>query len=172
VFPGGGAAASAIDYRFLKTRGFDSLGIAQTSAVVAALTYGALGLIFSGSLLYLIFDRELNPPETAAAILLLAAPILIAASGYLASRKPCAVEHTLKRLLRLLQNPNPRTTRTVNALRRESRTLRNQVLNHPGEAAKLGALSLGYWTFDALCLILMFAALFYPTLRNRTVTKT
>lgn len=39
---------------------------------------------------------------------------------------------------------------------------RRQLGGRPGEALKLAALAFGYWSFDALCLVLVFKALGVP----------
>ena len=51
-----------------------------------------------------------------------------------------------------------RAARIVIKLQLEVRALREQLLDHPLAALKLGALALGYWGFDALCLIIIFLA--------------
>jgi uncharacterized protein (TIRG00374 family) len=51
-----------------------------------------------------------------------------------------------------------RAARTVIYLQAEMRALREQLLGHPIAALKLGVLALGYWGFDALCLLIIFVA--------------
>jgi uncharacterized protein (TIRG00374 family) len=51
------------------------------------------------------------------------------------------------------------SVRLVSRLGEELRAARRQLAGRSAEAPKLAALALGYWAFDVLCLILMFAAL-------------
>lgn len=49
VLPGGGAAASAVDYEALRARGLSLDRITLALALIAALTYAVLGLLFAGN---------------------------------------------------------------------------------------------------------------------------
>jgi uncharacterized protein (TIRG00374 family) len=49
--------------------------------------------------------------------------------------------------------------RVVTWLRNEVTVLRGQLLGNRRRALQLGALAVGYWAFDALCLIVVFLAL-------------
>ena len=51
------------------------------------------------------------------------------------------------------------SARLISRLGEEIRAARRGLAARPTEAPKLAALALGYWAFDALCLILMFDAL-------------
>jgi uncharacterized protein (TIRG00374 family) len=51
------------------------------------------------------------------------------------------------------------SVRLVSRLGQELREAHRQFISESAEGPKLAALALGYWALDALCLILMFAAL-------------
>ncbi len=52
-----------------------------------------------------------------------------------------------------------RSVRLISRLREVLREVRQHLVRRSTEVPRLAALALGYWTFDALCLILMFDAL-------------
>ena len=169
VLPGGGATAAAVTYSALRRKGYDpeSVGLALTAASV--LVYGALGVLFSGSLIYMLLDGDLGPVSTAASIFFLALTLSLTMVAYAAYRRPTfaknAAEKGARLTGRLLSGEGLRrrtrtwSARLISRLGEELRAARQQLSARPAEALKLAALALGYWTFDALCLILMFEAL-------------
>lgn len=169
VLPGGGATAATVTYAALKARGVEAGRIGLAVAAVAALVYGALGLLFAGSLAYLLIDHDLGPASTAFVFAGLALVLGASAGSYAAYRKSGSARRVLAELLYragvLLRRgwsreaAEERAGRLVDYLRSELRAVRGQLLGRPGKAAGLGALALGYWIFDALCLVLMFRAM-------------
>src|SRR5918995_1156940 len=61
VLPGGGATAAAVTYSALRRKGYDPQSVGLALAAVSVLVYGALGILFSGSLIYMLLDRDLGP---------------------------------------------------------------------------------------------------------------
>ncbi len=57
VLPGGGATAAAVTYGALRRKGFDPEKVGLALAAVSALVYVALGVLFSGSLLYMPWEE-------------------------------------------------------------------------------------------------------------------
>jgi uncharacterized membrane protein YbhN (UPF0104 family) len=168
VLPGGGAAAATVTYDVLRGRGYEPAKVGVALAVVSVLVYSALGVLFSGSLTYVILDRDLGPAGTAVSILLLAAIVGMALGAYTVHRRPTLARRAVQRgwrlAGRLLGGRLPLGARAwllrfVSRLGEELRVTRRQLTVHPTGASKLAALALGYWAFDALCLILMFTAL-------------
>lgn len=171
VLPGGGAAASAVAYGGLRGRGLDRARIALSLAVVAVLTYGALGLLFAASLLYLLVDGDLGRAAAAATVLGLAIVAGAFLCGYAAYRNPRGVRRLLRRAADGISSvvarvqpggwPGARTTADalVTRVKDALRATGEQLSRRPSEVARLSLLALGYWIFDALCLILVFAAL-------------
>lgn len=169
VLPGGGAAAATVTYDALRRRGFDPGRVALALAAVSVLVYGALGALFSASLVYLLLDGDLGPAETAASVLFLALTLCAVPGSYLAYRRPTRAKNAAKAAARLVgrlpvegdirRRVEAWSVRLVSRLGEELREARRQLISRSAEAPKLAALALGYWAFDALCLILMFAAL-------------
>ncbi len=170
VLPGGGGATAAVTYAALRTRGLSpaKVGLAVTAA--GALMYTVLAAWLLMSLLYLILDRELNRIATLGALLLFAITIAAVAAALVAQRRPRAVRQALSTLLYGIGRPFLRrrwsrertenwAERVVSWLRDEAKVLGDQLLGSPSRALKLGALALGYWAFDALCLLVVFLAL-------------
>ncbi len=170
VLPGGGGTTAAVTYAALRTRGLSpaKVGLAVTAA--GGLMYTVLGTWLLMSLLYLILDRELNRLATLGALLLFAITIAAVAAALVAQRRPRAVRWVLSTLLYGVGRPFLRrrwsrertenwAERVVSWLRDEAKVLGDQLLGSPSRALKLGALALGYWAFDALCLIVVFLAL-------------
>src|SRR5919112_497701 len=77
VLPGGGAAAATVTYGALRARGVDRRTVGLAVAAVTGLVYGALFVLFSGSLLYMFVRGDLTPAETV--LTLVAAAALVAA---------------------------------------------------------------------------------------------
>jgi uncharacterized protein (TIRG00374 family) len=169
VLPGGGATAATVTFDALRRKGFDSGRIALALAAVSALVYGALGTLFSVSLTYLLLRGDLVPAETAASVIFLVLTLCVALCAYLAYRRPTLAQNTAKAAARLVgrlpadgdkrRRVEAWFVRLVSRLGEELRKARRQLILKSAETPKLAALALGYWVFDALCLILMFAAM-------------
>src|SRR3712207_4215833 len=169
VLPGGGATAAAVTYRALRRKGLDPERVGLALAAVTIFVYAALGVLFAGSLVYMLLDGDLDPAGTAASFLFLALLLGVASGAYAAYRRPTPAKNFAKKVARLagrlLKHEGLRrkmeawSVRLVSRLREELRAARRQVVGHPAKTLKLGALAIGYWAFDALCLVLMFAAL-------------
>jgi glycosyltransferase 2 family protein len=169
VLPGGGAAAATVTYEALRHRGFDPVRVGTALAVVSVLVYGALGTIFSGSLLYMILTRNLSPVETAASALFLVLVCAVALGAYTAHRSPGFSKSMVQRGVRIAgrllggrERQRKMETWSIRLISKLGEVLRDagrQLARQRAEVPKLGALALGYWVFDALCLILMFDAI-------------
>jgi glycosyltransferase 2 family protein len=169
VLPGGGAAAAAVTYRALKRKGFNSERVGLALAAVSVLVYGALGVLFSGSLIYMLLGGDLGPAETAASAFFLALTWGLALGAYAAYRRPTLARNVAERearlVERLLGSEGLRRLATtwavglVSQLGEELRAAHRHLSGRSAEMPRLAVLALGYWAFDALCLILMFAAL-------------
>ena len=170
VLPGGGGATAAVTYAALRTRGLSPAKVALAVAAAGTLMYAVLGGWLLLSLLYLVLDNELNRLATTGALLLFALSIAVVVAALVAQRRPRMVRRALSGVLYWLGRPFLRrrwsrerteewAERVVGWLRDEARVIRAQLLGSPSRALKLGALALGYWAFDALCLLVVFAAL-------------
>ena len=170
VLPGGGGATAAVTYAALRSRGLSPAKVGLAVAAVGALMYAVLGAWLLVSLLYLILDRELNRLATLGALLLFALTIAAVLAALVAQRRPKTVRRVLSGILYGLGRPFLRrrwsrrmteawSHRVVTWLRDEVKVLRDQLLGNPRRALQLGALALGYWAFDALCLLVVFLAL-------------
>jgi glycosyltransferase 2 family protein len=169
VLPGGGAAAATVTYDVLRRKGFDPERVGLALAAVSVLIYGALGILFSGSLLYMLLAGVLGPADTAASIFFLALVASVALGAYAAYRRPTLAKNVAERGTRLagrlLRDEGSQrrvgawSVRLVSRLGEELRAARRQLAGRSAEVPKFAALALGYWAFDALCLILMFTAL-------------
>lgn len=101
--------------------------------------------------------------------MLLALPLLVALTVYVAGKNPHFLQQILGRMLygmvhvfrRGYTRPaaRARVQRLVGELAGEYRAARTELQNNPLQAARLFSLALGYWAFDALCLVLVFQAL-------------
>ena len=169
VLPGGGATAAAVTYGALRRKGLDPERVGLALAAVTILVYVALGTLFAGSLVYMLLDGDLDPAGTAASALLLVLILGVALGTYVAYTRPTLARRTAEkgaRLVgRLLKREGLRrkmeawSIRLVSQLGGELRASRRQLAGDPLKTLKLAMLAMGYWAFDALCLILMFAAL-------------
>jgi uncharacterized protein (TIRG00374 family) len=168
VLPGGGAAATAVTYGVLRRIGYDSERVGLALAAVSVLVYGALGVLFSGSLIYMLLGRDLGPVGTTASVFFLALTVGVALGAYAAYRRPTLARNVAEKGARLAgrllgeglrRRARTWAVRLVSRLEEELREARRQLVGRSAETPKLAALALGYWAFDALCLILMFAAL-------------
>jgi uncharacterized protein (TIRG00374 family) len=172
VLPGGGAAAATVTYDALRRQGYDPERVGLALAAVTVLVYGALGMLFSGSLLYMLLDGDLDPVGTAASALFFVLTLGLALGAYAAYRRPTLARDVAKAGTRLVgrllgEGALQRKTETwlvrlVSRLGEELRAARRQLVGRSAELPKLAALALGYWAFDILCLILVFAALGVP----------
>lgn len=172
VLPGGGASMAAVTYMGLKGRDFKPEKIGVALAAIAALIYGALGVIFAISLSYMILHRELGTAGLIAALAGLTLTLIILIGSYAAYRRPQPVRIFLTRLFRRVVSLTPGdhsgrraedlAKKIVANVRDELRATRKQLGGRPREAVKLAALAFGYWGFDALCLVLVFKALGIP----------
>ncbi len=169
VLPGGGSSAAAVTYTGLRSRGLRPTRIGLTVATISLLVYGTLGVIFLGSLLYLTLDHALGRATTTAALVVFVLTLCLVLLGYLAYLRPLTAKrlmagffYALGRLFRRRSWSRKRTevwaARIVVNLKMEARALREQLLGHPLVAIRLGVLALGYWGFDALCLLIIFLA--------------
>jgi uncharacterized protein (TIRG00374 family) len=169
VLPGGGAVAATVTYGALRARGVDRRAVGLAVAAVSGLVYGALGVLLSGSLLYMLALGDLTTAETA---LTLAAAVLVVAAlfaAYIAYRRPRAARRLLGDMVylavRLVRRRYGRretdelVDRLADRLGEELRSLRRQVRSRPLEVLGWCCLAFGYWAFDALCLVLVFLAL-------------
>jgi glycosyltransferase 2 family protein len=138
-------------------------------AAVSVLVYGALGMLFSGSLIYMLLDGDLGSVSTAASVFFLALTLSVTMVAYAAYRRPTFAKnvagmgaHLTERLLGgegLRRRARMWSAQLMSRLGEEVRAARRGLAARPTEAPKLAALALGYWAFDALCLILMLYAL-------------
>ena len=168
VLPGGGSSAAAVTYMGLRSRGLKPARIGLAVATITVLVYGTLGLIFLASLLYLTLDNALGRATTTAALVVFVLTLCLLFLVYLAYLWPRSARrfltgffYALGRLFRRnwsRKRTEMRAVRIVVTLRWEARALRDQLLGHPLAALKLGVLALGYWGFDALCLLIIFIA--------------
>jgi uncharacterized protein (TIRG00374 family) len=169
VLPGGGAAATAVAYGALRRQGYNSESVGLALAAVSVLVYGALGMLFWGSLLFMLLNRDLDPADTVASIFVLALTVSVALGAYVAYRRPTLAKSVAVRGTRyagrllggegLRQRAGAWSARLVSRLGEVLRAARRQLAGRSAEVPRLAALGFGYWAFDALCLILMFDAL-------------
>lgn len=172
VLPGGGLSMAAVTYSALRTRGFEPVKIGRALAVVSALVYSSLGVIFAGSLVYVLLNRDLGAVASIATILGLTVTLAAFVGSYAAYRRPQLARQALARILRLIgtvfrrdwsrQEAEGISKKFVAHLGDELRTTSRQLLVHPAEAVRLSALAFGYWIFDFICLFLVFEALGVP----------
>jgi uncharacterized protein (TIRG00374 family) len=169
MLPGGGSSAAAVTYTGLRTRGLRPARIGLAVATISLLVYGTLGGIFLGSLLYLTLDNALGRATTTAALVVFVLTLGLVLLGYFAYLRPLAAKrlmagffYALGRTFRRRSWSRKRTemwaARIVVNVKLEVRALREQLLGHPLAAIRLGALAVGYWGFDALCLLVIFFA--------------
>lgn len=172
ILPGGGAAAATVTYGALRARDVDRRAVGLAVAAVSGLVYGALGVLFSGSLLYMMVRGDLTAAEKA--LTLVAALLLVATffAGYVAYRRLRVARRILVdvvyRVVRVVRRrfgkreAGELVDRVSDLLGEELRALRRQVRSRPLEVLGWCCLAFGYWAFDALCLVLVFLALGVP----------
>ena len=169
VLPGSGAAAATVTYGALRRKGFDPERVGLALAMVSVLAYGALGVLFSGSLIYMLVSGDLGSAGTAASALFLALTLGLALCAYVAYRRPTLARNVAERGARLVgrllggeglrRRARTSAVRLVSRLEEELREARRQLVGRSAEMPKLAVLAFGYWAFDAMCLILVFTAL-------------
>jgi glycosyltransferase 2 family protein len=169
VLPGGGAAAATVTYGALRARGVDRKAVSLAVAAVTALVYGALAVLFSGSLLYMFVRGDLTPAETL--LTLAAAGLLVAAfvAVYAVRARPRVARRMLGgavyRVVMVVRRRYGRreaeelVDRLADRIGEETRSLRRQIKARPFEVVGWCCLAFSYWAFDASCLMLMFHAL-------------
>lgn len=169
VLPGGGAAGAAVAYTALRSRDLGRSKIGLALAATSALAYGALGVILTASLLYLLARGNLDPAARTAASLGLSLTLAGFVGSYAVYRNPLPARLALggaaRAVLGLLRRALPgrgldaALERGLVRLSSELGALRRQLMAaQPAEILRLCALALGFWAFDALCLLLMFQA--------------
>jgi glycosyltransferase 2 family protein len=175
VLPGGGAAAATVTYDVLRRKGFDAQKVGLALAAVSVLVYGALGVLFAGSLAYMLLMGDLGSVSSTACLLLFVLTLVGALVAYTAYRRPMLARNVVRTGVRLigrflqggrfrsvLEKTQTWSAEFVSRLGAEFRAAHRQMTGRPKEALILSALSFGYWAFDALCLILMFEAMGVP----------
>ena len=169
VLPGGGAAAATVTYTALRARGVSRKVVGLAVAAVTGLVYGALAVLFSGSLLYMFVLGDLNPAETLLALVAAGALVAIVLAVYAVRARPRAARRMLEdavyRVVRLLRRRYRRddarelVNRWGDRVGEETRSLRRQIYARPFEVVWWCCLAIAYWAFDATCLVLVFHAL-------------
>jgi uncharacterized protein (TIRG00374 family) len=169
VLPGGGAAAATVTYGALRARGVDRKAVGLAVAAVAGLVYGALSVLFCGSLLYMFVRGDLTPAETL--LTLVAAGVLVATflAAYTVRARPSAARRMLEgavygavRAVRRRyrrEEAEELVSRWADRVGGEMMSLRRQIRARPFEVVWWCCLAFFYWAFDACCLVLMFHAL-------------
>jgi glycosyltransferase 2 family protein len=172
VLPGGGAVATTMTYRVLRRRGLDPEKVGLALAAVSVLVYGALGVLLAGSLAYMLTMGDLGSMPKTSSFLLLVLTLGGALFAYATYRKPTltksvarSVVHLIGRSLpdrrfrSVLEKAERRSAEFASRLGEAFRAAHRHMTGRPRESLILSALGFGYWTFDALCLILMFEAM-------------
>jgi glycosyltransferase 2 family protein len=175
VFPGGGAVAATLNYRVLRRRGLDPEKVGLALAAVSVLVYGALGVLLAGSLVYMLLTGNLDPVTTASSFMLLGLTLGGALFAYATYRRPTLAKSVARSVVRLIGRSLPdrrfrsvlgkaerRSAEFASRLGEAFRAAHRHMSGKPKETLMLSALGLGYWAFDALCLILMFEAMGVP----------
>jgi uncharacterized protein (TIRG00374 family) len=168
VLPGGGAAAATVTYEALRRKGYGAEKVGLALAVVSVFVYGALGMLFSVSLVYMLLVRDLGPVDTAASALFLALAFAVILFAYATYRRPTIAKRAAERGARLAgrllgdAGSGGWTARLVSRLGEELRAADRELVLRSAEAPKLASFALGYWALDVLCMILVFAALKVP----------
>jgi uncharacterized protein (TIRG00374 family) len=140
--------------------------------VVSVLVYGALGVLFAGSLAYMLLIGDLGSVSATAGLLLFVLTLVGALVAYAAYRRPALANNVARSGVRLigrflgggrfrssLGRAETRSAEFVSRFGEQLRTARRQMTRSRKETLSLLTLAFCYWAFDALCLILMFAAL-------------
>jgi glycosyltransferase 2 family protein len=169
VLPGGGAAAATVTYGALRARGVDRKAVGLAVAAVTGLVYGALSLLFAGSLLYMFIRGDLTPAETLLTLVAAGALVAIVLSVYAIRARPRTARRMLEaavyRVVRVARRRYRRdeaeglVNRWADRVGEEIGSLRRQIRARPFEVVWWCCLAFAYWGFDAICLLLMFHAL-------------
>jgi uncharacterized protein (TIRG00374 family) len=169
VLPGGGAAAATVTYAALRARGVDRNAVGLAVAAVTGLVYGALSVLFSGSLLYMFVRGDLTPAETLLILVAAGALLGVFLAVYALRARPRRARQMLEgavyRVIRFVRRRYRRedaeelVKRLADRVGEETRSLRRQIGDRPFEGVWWCCLAFAYWAFDATCLLLMFHAL-------------
>jgi glycosyltransferase 2 family protein len=169
VLPGGGAAAATVTYGALRARGVDRKAVGLAVAAVTGLVYGALSLLFAGSLLYMFIRGDLTPAETLLTLVAAGALVAIVLSVYAIRARPRTARRMLEgavyRVVRVVRRRYRRdeaeelVNRWADRVGEDVGSLRRQIRARPFEVVWWCCLAFAYWGFDATCLLLMFHAL-------------
>jgi glycosyltransferase 2 family protein len=175
VLPGGGAAAATVTYGVLRRQGFDAEKVGLALAAVSVLIYGVLYVLFTGGLGYLLLRGDLGLVSATASLLLFVLTLGGVLFAYAAYRRPTLAKSVVRTGVRLtgrflrgrwfrwvVQRAERRSAEFVSRLGNDFRAAHRRMSGRPREILRLSALAFGYWTFDALCLVIMFAALGVP----------
>lgn len=140
-----------------------------TLAAVSLLVYGSLAALFSASLIYLLLFANVGPAAQTVSAIFLALTVAGAIGAYASYRRPSATRGLAKTGLRRLARTlgggrrlsrlEDWSAKTIAGLGEELRAARRKFSGQPREVLRLGALAFGYWGFDVLCMMLVFAAL-------------
>jgi hypothetical protein len=128
VLPGGGATAATVTYSALRGKGYNPESVGLALAAVSVLVYGALGMLLSGSLIYMLLDGDLGPMSTPASIIFLALTLSVTVFSYAAYRRPTFAKNMAEKGARL-------TGRLLGGegLRRRARMWSAQLMSRLGE---------------------------------------
>lgn len=169
VLPGGGATAATVTYSVLRRRGLDNKEVTLALAAVTLPVYGVLTALFCASLIFLLLFANLGPAARMASTLFLALAVAGTLGAYASYHRPDSVRRLASGGLRLLaravgggrrlSRAEEWSARKIDGLREEFRETGRQLGGRPRKALGFGALALGYWGFDALCMVLVFGAL-------------
>jgi len=169
VLPGGGAAAATVTYAALRARGVDRKAVGLAVAAVTGLVYGALFVLFSGSLLYMFVRGDLTPAETLITLVAAGALVAVFLAVYAVRARPQRARRMLEGavygVIRVVRRRYRRedaeelVKRLADRVGEETRSLRRQIGDRPFEGVWWCCLAFAYWAFDAACLVLMFHAL-------------
>ena len=116
----------------------------------------------------MLLFANLGPAARTASALFLALAVAGSAGAYASYRRPDSVRRLASGGLRLLaravgggrrlSRAEEWSARRIDGLREEFREAGRQLGGRPWKTFGFGALALGYWGFDALCMVLVSAA--------------
>src|SRR5215203_2703877 len=164
-----GAAAATVTYAALRARGVDRKAVGLAVAAVTGLVYGALFVLFSGSLLYMFVRGDLTPAETLITLVAAGALVAVFLAVYAVRARPQRARRMLEGavygVIRVVRRRYRRedaeelVKRLADRVGEETRSLRRQIGDRPFEGVWWCCLAFAYWACDAACLVLMFHAL-------------
>ena len=156
-------------YAALRARGVDRKAVGLAVAAVTGLVYGALFVLFSGSLLYMFVRGDLTPAETLITLVAAGALVAVFLAVYAVRARPQRARRMLEGavygVIRVVRRRYRRedaeelVKRLADRVGEETRSLRRQIGDRPFEGVWWCCLAFAYWAFDAACLVLMFHAL-------------